>query len=91
VEKIDFTQIDLQAFARWQAEDPGNRSVSIQISPFDWNNNIWVFDYALDVGQHVTDVSQIDLQAEKEKKDRELLAQLQATYGQKNSPCANKD
>jgi hypothetical protein len=56
---------DLNKFREWQREKP-RRHVNIKIG--DPSNpdeiEIWCYDYNLQVGQHVQDVSEIDLEAE---------------------------
>ena len=76
---------DLNEFIKWQREK-NSRSVTIKID----NNfgpeqkvTMWVYDYNLSggQGQYVNDVSEIDLEAQKEKNERETLKKLLEKYG----------
>ena len=72
---------DLNKFIEWQREKP-RRHVNIKIgdpsSPDELE--IWCYDYNLQVGQHVQGVSEIDLEAEKEKEEREQYERLKRKY-----------
>ena len=70
--------MDLNSFVAWQAEKD-SRTVDIDIMKDQIR--IWVFDYDLMSGQHVKDVSEIDLDATKETQERATLKQLQEKYG----------
>lgn len=67
----------LQELMAWQAEEPG-RSVQIKIN--DSGVEIWVYSRRLGVGQLILSVSEIDLEAEKDKRDREKYAALKQKY-----------
>lgn len=72
---------DLNKFREWQREKP-RRHVNIKIgdpsSPDELK--IWCYDYNLQVGQHVQDVSEIDLEAAKEKEERAQYKKLKQKY-----------
>ena len=76
---------DLNEFRKW-AKTKQWRIVEIKLnnalnSGFD--ENIWVYDIELCTGQFANDVSEINLEAEIEKKERRELERLQAKYGAK--------
>ena len=74
--------MDLNKFKEWQAEAP-ERSVRLDIETRDGVQFIqaWVYNYKLMKGQHVSDVSEIDLEAVKEKEDKKEYDRLQKKYG----------
>lgn len=59
-------KIDAEGFRQWVREGNGDRSVKIVIGQFRDPDyvSIWVYDFGLGVGQFVTKVDEIDLQAE---------------------------
>lgn len=61
---------DLNRFKDWVLEKP-RRSVKIELGGLDGPErvSIWVYDYERRVGQHVSDVSEIDL----DRQYREML------------------
>jgi hypothetical protein len=74
----------LQELIDWQAEKPG-RHVKIDIIPeYNGKNEvkIWVYDTGLQEGQFVQDVSEINLEAAKEAKEREMLEKLKQKYSE---------
>ena len=74
----------LQDFQEWQARGPG-RSVSIKIQNCIGRDgsetDIWVWDHMFQAGQYVQSVDEIDLEAVKEKEEREVLRKLHVKYG----------
>ena len=73
----------LADFQEWQVAGP-NRSVSIKIQTTfsrGTETSIWVYDSNLMAGQYVNDVSEINLEAIKEKEERAKLHELQKKYG----------
>jgi len=72
-------RIDFDAFVEWQAQDPKNRSVKVEI---DRNgvSKVWVYDYNLMNGQHVTSVDEIRLEEDKEEQDRRTYERLKAKF-----------
>lgn len=75
---------DMNSFVLWQAEKPESRSVEIKVDPTRWgqanNIKVWVYDYDLQQGQHVTCVEDIDLEGEVKKAELRKLAELKAKY-----------
>ena len=72
----------MDKFKEWVKDGEGRRSVTINIggpSNPDYFN-IFAYDYSLCVGQHVKSVEEINLTAEKEKRDREEFERLKAKY-----------
>lgn len=79
--------MDITDFIKWQAEDPENRSVKINIEPprhvtyGRTNPVIWVYDYAKKHGQYVTRASEINLDALEEAAAREEFKKLAERFG----------
>jgi len=73
--------IDLNQFYQWQQEEK-SRTVTIKIGEFGEPEKlkVWVYDYKLDAGQHVTSVDEIDLEAEKERRERAEFERLRSKY-----------
>ena len=73
--------IDLNQFYKWQQEKE-RRSVDITIGePSDHGYiKIWVYDFSLSVGQHVTSVDEIDLEKEKEHEEKEEYERLKRKF-----------
>jgi hypothetical protein len=73
--------MNLNTFLDWQAAAP-NRHVDIHLKgdPGEQTVEIWVWDTKLLEGQFVKSVEDIDLVAEKEKKERAKLAELSVKY-----------
>jgi hypothetical protein len=74
---------DLNLFTKWQAESQ-SRSVDIKISTNYKGEQVvaaFVYDTAVHAGQQVSSVDEIDLLADKEKREREELSRLQKKYG----------
>lgn len=77
--------VDLNQFIEWQAAEKG-RSVSIEITRKTWPDDdkneirVWVYNYVLQVGQHVNDVSEIDLPATFEAAEREKYEALKKKF-----------
>ena len=71
----------LNQFYQWQQEKEG-RSVTIKIGECLEPNKlkVWVYDYKLGAGQHVTSLDEIDLEAAKEKRERAELERLRSKY-----------
>jgi len=59
--------IDLNPFQEWVRES-GCRTVTIELGDATTSDyvKIWVYDYNMGVGQHVTSVDEIDLDAQYE-------------------------
>jgi hypothetical protein len=75
-------KILLDPFIAWQTAAP-QRHVDIDIKTgYDGSQevSIWVYDYSIMQGQHVTCVEEIDLPGEVEKTERKKLAELTAKY-----------
>lgn len=82
----EVNQIDLNQFMQWQKEGK-RRSVSIELGePMNRDSmSIWVYDYDLSVGQHVTSVDEIDLERIKEEEDFAQYFKLKKKFeGDKN-------
>jgi hypothetical protein len=74
----------LQELIDWQAEKE-TRSVNIKIHNTFSEGNVttfWVYDTGLSEGQFVQDVSEINLEAAKEAKEREMLEKLKQKYSE---------
>jgi len=73
---------DLNKFVEWQKEAPKRRAVTIKIGEFGIPDHlkIWVYDYVLGVGQMVSDASEIDLVAKKEKDEQKKYQELKAKF-----------
>lgn len=73
--------MDLNKFVEWQKEHK-NCSVSLEIGKEPRTNEIkiWVYDYDLMVGQHVTSVDEINLQSKKDNEDREIYEELKKKF-----------
>lgn len=75
---------NLNDFIKWQSENPAARSFEIKSEPARHGRkaslSAWVYDYDLMVGQLVHSVEEIDLAAQREKEEREKLAELKAKY-----------
>lgn len=70
----------LDQFKKWFND--GNRAVDIRMNTVVGEKifSIWVYDYDLQVGQHVNDVSDINLKGEVEKQEYEEYLRLRAKY-----------
>ena len=79
--------MDLQQFYYWQQAEP-RRSVQIELGdPSDDSRvKVWVYSWQLLVGQHVKDVSEIDLEAVKDEQDKreyeKLKRKFEAAFGE---------
>ena len=81
---------DLNAFVGWVQERP-SRCVSIEINGGYVGQagvKIWAYDYALGVGQHVTDVREIDLETVKERQERDEYERLRRKYENASTEAA---
>lgn len=81
---------DLNAFVDWVKGRP-TRSVTIEINGGYIGRQgvrIWAYDYALGAGQHVTDVSEIDLEAVKERQERDEYERLRRKYENASTEAA---
>ena len=74
----------IEKFREWAKG--GRRSVDIKIE-YDWElgptavtTSIWVYDFDLEIGQHVTAPEDIDLEAIKAKREREQYEKLKAKF-----------
>jgi hypothetical protein len=77
--------MNLRELQAWQAEKPSRMvDIKIQRSLHDDKNEtvVWVYDVAISEGQYITDMSEIDLDAVKERADRAKLAELTKKYGE---------
>jgi|GEM_PF-3118302 len=84
--------VDLNSFVDWVNEKPQVRVAQIEIRmrpPCPSANaitkagaeiKVWVYDCALEVGQFVKSVDEIDLEKHKEEKEKSLLQQLKQKY-----------
>ena len=74
---------DLNKIREWVQEKKGRHAVIDLGNTFDNKyERIWVYDYELSVGQAVKSVDEINLEAEKEKQERETFEKLKAKYGE---------
>jgi len=78
--------IDLNKFVEWQKEKP-NRAVSIDIDNkhndlYPDGIKIWVWDYDLMVGQHVTTTKDIDLETTAKTKMAATVIEYRKRYGE---------
>jgi len=73
--------MELNQFIKWQGEKAG-RCVDIEIGKSPYTNDIsmWVYDYDLLVGQHVTTVEEIDLEGKKQLQEQEQYEQLKKKF-----------
>lgn len=69
---------NLDEFIEWQKEKPQTRSVEIKIN--SRGIEAWVFDRDIVTGQFVKSVSEIDIYAAKERRDREQYEALKKKY-----------
>lgn len=85
--------MDLNQFIEWQKDHP-RRSVRIEIENHFMSDKqkvkIWVYDYDLRVGQFVSDVSGIDLEAKKERDEKKELERLKAKYAEIGKQIAER-
>ena len=79
---------DLNEFVTWVEQDKRHRSCQISIeaaSQLDIKQGmkvrVWVYDYSLMHGQSVTSVSEINIQADKDKEDLDKFNALKAKFG----------
>jgi hypothetical protein len=70
----------IEAAKKWVKE--GNRSIKIEIGEVGNNEyfSFWAFDYDLMEGQHVNSIEEINIEAVKEKADREKYESLKAKF-----------
>lgn len=81
---------DLNAFVDWVNGSP-TRLVTIEINGGYIGRQgvrIWAYDYALGVGQHVTDVREIDLETVKERQERDEYERLRRKYENASTEAA---
>ena len=73
--------MDLNQFYQWQQEKQ-SRSVTIKMGECLEPNKltVWVYDYRLGAGQHVTSTDEIDLEAAKERRERAEFERLRCKY-----------
>lgn len=78
--------LDLNKFIEW-AKEKDTRRVSIEIgndvynpANNDWGIKIWVYDTDICEGQHVMSVDDIDLEAQKERFEREQYEKLKRKF-----------
>lgn len=76
---------DLNEFVAWVKEQPNNRMCQITIEQNVLGKGVdvkpWVYDMFLMSGQIVDSVSEINLQAAKEQKERDEYEKLKKKYG----------
>jgi hypothetical protein len=74
---------DLNQFREWVKAKP-ERAVKIDLGEPGDNTyeKIWVFDYSLMAGQHVSNIDEIDLEKVKQEGDLAQLEALKAKYEQ---------
>jgi hypothetical protein len=72
----------LDKLRQWVKEGEGRRSVTINIGEPRESDylRIFVYDYSLMCGQAVQSVEEINLEAEKEKEDKEEFERLKAKF-----------
>ena len=80
--------LDLNKFIEW-AKEKDTRRVSIEIgenvynpanTDHRWGIKIWVYDTDICEGQHVMSVDDIDLEAQKERFEREQYEKLKRKF-----------
>ena len=82
--------MDLNQFVKWQQEKPKTRHVNIEIT-YD-ETKIWVYDFALMVGQHVKSVEEIHLEGVREAREKVEYERLKAKFeGGTNCQQQNSD
>jgi len=76
---------DLNEFVAWVKEKPNSRIFTIKIEQEGLGKSVvvkpWVYDLFLMSGQTVDSVSEINLEAAKEKREREEYEKLKAKFG----------
>lgn len=74
-------EIDLNQFIAWQREGK-DRTVNIEIGDVGRSKDItiWVYDYELMAGQHVTSVDEIDLEKAHEEEERRKYERLKKKF-----------
>ncbi len=76
--------LNLNDFLTWQQEAPDKRKVSIEIgnlSKYEEQIKIWVYDWELKTGQHVSTVDEIDLEAKRKEEDQKEYMRLKQICG----------
>lgn len=75
--------MDLNQFLEWQRTGK-NRAVNIELGePFNKEYiKVWVYSYDLGTGQIVKSVDEIDLEAEKAKKEKAEYERLKKKFGE---------
>lgn len=87
--------IDLNSFRKWYEESPENRSVTISMEKnvyfrlkdgvYGYENiKVYVYDRDLSMGQYADNVEDINLPAEKERREREKYEELKAKFNGAN-------
>lgn len=74
--------MDLNQFIEWQKKKSKSRHVDIKITP--WGTKIWAYDEKLQVGQHVKNVNEIDLEAKKADEERAEFERLKKKFDKKS-------
>ena len=76
--------MDLNQFLEWQEEKPKSRAITIKAGHGE-PLMVWVYDRSLRTGQFVKSVDEIDLEAEKDKKEKAEYERLKKKFEDKKS------
>ena len=73
--------LDYQSFVKWQAEDPYNRYVKIELDDTMFSGRPFVYDRRFTTGQRVSRVEDIDLMATYKKNLEDRIKELERLEG----------
>lgn len=75
-------KIDLNQFVEWAKQNPSTRTVDIHINSSTRSDfiTVWVYDKALQAGQHVKSVEEINLEDKKSRQERLEYERLKAKF-----------
>lgn len=71
--------MDLNQFAKWQAEKPKTRRLEIEAN-FRNGLTVWVYDTGIGEGQYVKSVEEIDLEAKKAAAEKSNYERLKKKF-----------
>jgi hypothetical protein len=77
-------KIDIASFVEWATEEGKSRTFKLEVENARWSKaeaRIWVYDYDLMEGQHVTCVEDINLEEAKRQKALRTLEEARKTLG----------
>lgn len=83
-ENLGGVKMDLNQFLEWQEEKPKSRAITIKAGHGE-PLMVWVYDRGLRTGQFVQSVDEIDLEAEKDKKEKAEYERLKKKFEDKKS------